>query len=250
VTSITKTSPGHVVKIADFGTIRCIGPGTFLGDPDFIAPELAHQPVMADHRADLYSLGAVLYFLLAGRPPFPGGTAEEKVRHHTWTEPVRIDHLRPEVHPAVAGLVHQLLAKQPQARPASADEVADRLAGGYSAAATGVSFELPPPNVGPYSFCGQLSGNHAVPMATVVADPSGGCVHPTSGAFAIAEPAAETSPWEQITEEYPACTTPLMLPAQGYCRRRPPGLGLGSLVVGMFMATLVGIGLLVKVLAR
>src|SRR5439155_8480233 len=92
------------------------GQNGILGTPDYIAPEQAHDPRLADHRADLYALGCVFYFLLTGRPPFPGGTAQEKVRRHQFEPPVPVGRLRPDVPPAVAEIVHRLLAKDPNAR--------------------------------------------------------------------------------------------------------------------------------------
>jgi hypothetical protein len=116
---------------------------------------------------------------LAGRPPFGGGSDEEKLRRNLLEEPVRIDRLRPDVHPAVVALVHQLLAKHPRARPATAAEVVERLEGAFSAGA--VTFDLPVAQVGAASFAtGQLSG---------LTLPGGSC----PGA-----PDA-SSQWEQIT---------------------------------------------------
>ena len=55
--------------------------GTFLGTPDYVAPEQAEDPHQADIRSDLYSLGATFYFLLAGKVPFPGNNLVQKLRH-------------------------------------------------------------------------------------------------------------------------------------------------------------------------
>ena len=80
-----------VVKILDMGLIRSIGfderrpggerpdaNGTVVGTPDYMAPEQAKNSSTVDHRADLYSLGCTLYFLLAGQPPFPDGNADRE----------------------------------------------------------------------------------------------------------------------------------------------------------------------------
>ena len=59
--------------------------GEFLGTPDYMAPEQAENPRNADTRSDLYSLGATLFYLLAGHPVFAGGTIVQKLRKHLTT---------------------------------------------------------------------------------------------------------------------------------------------------------------------
>src|SRR5205085_8100164 len=84
-------APGGVVKVADFGLARLVGGAepaaagsapVVLGTPQYMAPEQARDPNRADTRADLYSLGCTLYFLLAGRPPFPGATHLQTLLDH------------------------------------------------------------------------------------------------------------------------------------------------------------------------
>lgn len=115
------------VKLGDFGLARLVGPvdgleplevpaGAILGTPDFIAPEQARDADSADVRADLYSLGCTLYFLLAGRVPFPGGGRLEKLVRHCSHEPERLETLRPDVPRSLADIVHRLLAKSPDDR--------------------------------------------------------------------------------------------------------------------------------------
>src|SRR5207247_4429072 len=108
-----------------------------------------YNPQLADHRADLYSLGCVFYFLLTGHPPFPGGTTEDKVRRHQFEAPLPINQARPDVPPALAELVAGLLEKDPNQRIATAATVAARLDFLAAGATAGnddgefVSFELP-----------------------------------------------------------------------------------------------------------
>ena len=71
-----------------------------MGTPDYIAPEQAMDSHDVDIRADLYSLGCTLYFLLTGKVPFPGGEAMQKLLQHRLDEPVPVEQLRPDVPPA------------------------------------------------------------------------------------------------------------------------------------------------------
>ncbi len=134
-------TPGGVVKILDMGLARLdrareddeasstmTREGTVMGTLDFIAPEQAMDSHTVDVRADLYSLGCTLYFLLTGRVPFPGGTAMEKLMRHQSKEPEPVERLRPGLSPAVAGVVRKLMAKRPELRYQTAAATAAALA--------------------------------------------------------------------------------------------------------------------------
>jgi serine/threonine-protein kinase len=134
------TEPARV-KILDMGLIRSVGfesggpegndltrSGTVVGTPDYMAPEQAKNSSAVDHRADLYSLGCTLYFLLAGRPPFPDGNAIEKIIKHQIEAPLPLQALRPEVPTPVAEVIARLMAKSPADRYASALDAAEALA--------------------------------------------------------------------------------------------------------------------------
>ena len=71
--------------------------GTVMGTMDYLAPEQALDPRTVDIRADLYSLGCTLYHLLAGRVPFAGGTATERLLRHQLEQPPALEQLRPGV---------------------------------------------------------------------------------------------------------------------------------------------------------
>jgi serine/threonine protein kinase len=97
-----------------------------MGTPDYLAPEQALDFHAADIRADLYSLGCTFYYLLTGQPPFPGGTLAQKLLNHQNTPAPPVNTLRCAVPPAIAGIVHRLLAKRPEDRYVTpADLVAD-----------------------------------------------------------------------------------------------------------------------------
>ncbi|MBV9026685.1 MAG: protein kinase [Streptomycetaceae bacterium] len=121
------------VKVCDFGIARdagaaghtLTGTGTVIGTPSYMSPEQARGQAV-DARSDLYSLGCLLYELLTGAPPFPG-SGWEVLGQHLGRRPDPVRTRRPQVPAALDELVMDLLEKDPQDRPASADQVARRL---------------------------------------------------------------------------------------------------------------------------
>jgi serine/threonine-protein kinase len=97
--------------------------GKIVGTPDFLAPEQARDSHQVDGRADLYSLGCTLYFLLTGQTPFGAGTPTEKLFRHQVDEAPPLEQVRPEVPPVLGEVVRKLMAKRPKDRYQSADEV-------------------------------------------------------------------------------------------------------------------------------
>jgi WD40 repeat protein/predicted Ser/Thr protein kinase len=129
-------TPDGTVKVLDFGLARFAseargGPltpeGAVLGTPDYVAPEQALDPQRADIRADLYSLGCTLYFLLAGRPPFGEGTVLQKLMAHQGETPRPLSVRRPALPRKLTELIERLLAKDPAQRPQTPMEVAQAL---------------------------------------------------------------------------------------------------------------------------
>ncbi len=122
------------VKILDLGIIRWLGeethpPGNesesdeILGTLDYLAPEQAENSTNVDTRADFYALGATLYFLLAGHPPFPGSNLRHKLVAKLYTDPPPIHRLRPDVTPELSTVIHTLLARDPAKRYQNASGV-------------------------------------------------------------------------------------------------------------------------------
>jgi serine/threonine-protein kinase len=116
-----------LVKILDLGLVRSeadaasmltqqLDNKSILGTADYVAPEQAVDSSQVDGRADVYSLGATLYFLLAGRPLFPEGRTAQKLVWQQIKEPVPVNRLRPEVPPQLAEVVHRMLQKRPADR--------------------------------------------------------------------------------------------------------------------------------------
>jgi len=115
---------GHAV-VADFGIARAVdqagggaltGTGMAVGTPAYMSPEQAAGSREMDGRSDLYSLGCVLYEMLAGHPPFTGPTAERLLLQHLTVEPPNITAIRPAVPAQVAATLERALAKTPADR--------------------------------------------------------------------------------------------------------------------------------------
>jgi serine/threonine-protein kinase len=119
------STPGDGVKLADFGIAKLFGSaaqtahGNIVGTAEYMAPEQAAGEAV-DHRADLYSLGLVMFAMLAGRPPFRGVQATEVIRKQRSTPAPRVSTAVEGVPPELDTLIDRLLAKSPDARPGSA----------------------------------------------------------------------------------------------------------------------------------
>lgn len=134
--NLMRTTRGQV-KILDFGLARftseaaslggMTGEGMVLGSADYIAPEQIDDPHAADIRADIYSLGGALYFLLAGRPPFPDGSPIQKLMAHREKTPQPLAEIRAAVPPELARVVERMMARDPARRFRTPDEVAQAL---------------------------------------------------------------------------------------------------------------------------
>jgi TolB-like protein/Tfp pilus assembly protein PilF len=97
--------------------------GVALGTPSYIAPEQATADPTTDHRADLYSFGAMAYELLSGKTPFSAKTPTAMLAAHISERPTPLIERRPDVPPALASLVMQCLEKSADRRPQTADEI-------------------------------------------------------------------------------------------------------------------------------
>ena len=144
------------VKVTDFGLSRFFtaqGPatnltqsGVTLGTPLYMSPEQVQgHPV--DNRSDIYSFGVTCYHLLAGEPPFRGTSAFDVALKHVQEQPRPLCDLRPDLPPELCGMIHKMMAKNPDDRYQTAKEVTRDLAKVPSgrAAASGTLVQTPGP---------------------------------------------------------------------------------------------------------
>ncbi len=126
------------IKVLDFGLAKATredkvdvgltSEGQALGTPDYIAPEQILDAPSADIRADIYSLGATLYYLLTGRPPFKTTSLYDMYQAHISRDADRLNLVRTEVAAELAALVAKMMAKEPARRFQTPAEVARALA--------------------------------------------------------------------------------------------------------------------------
>ena len=122
---------GGEVKVADFGLARLTRDGAAvdltqvgitLGTPLYMSPEQVEGKPL-DPRSDIYSFGVTCYHMLAGAPPFRGETALGVAVQHLKNRPRPLESLRRDLPPALCRIVHQMLAKDPAERFATARDL-------------------------------------------------------------------------------------------------------------------------------
>ncbi len=126
-----------VVKVLDFGLAKATREvsmdgtltreGQMLGTPYYMAPEQIVNAQKADIRADIYSLGCTLYYLLTGNPPFDGTSLYDIFQAHMSMDALALNLVRPEVPAELAALVAKMMAKEPDRRFQTPGEVARAL---------------------------------------------------------------------------------------------------------------------------
>ncbi len=129
-------SAGHAV-VTDFGVAKALtaattsshltSAGLAMGTPAYMSPEQAAADPETDHRADLYSVGCLAYEMLAGRPPFIDLPPAQMLAAHVTTPAEPVTTYRPDVPLVVSELVMRCLAKRPEDRWQSAEELRDGL---------------------------------------------------------------------------------------------------------------------------
>src|SRR5207248_1345350 len=124
-----------VVKLTDLGLARELSDEEFrvtradltVGTVDYMAPEQARNSGLADIRSDIYSLGCTFFHMLTGRPPYPDGGLMERLFKHAEAEIPDVRRHNPSVPPVVAKILKRMLAKKPEERYQTPNELLTEL---------------------------------------------------------------------------------------------------------------------------
>jgi serine/threonine protein kinase len=237
--NLMRTPEGRV-KILDFGLARFLSEGkpataltqfgVIMGTPDYIAPEQAHDPRAADIRADIYSLGCTLYYLLAGRVPFPDGSMLQKLMAQVDKTPTPLTQMRSDMPPELVRIVDRMVAKDPARRYQTPAEVARDLVTWSASPAERPTLDFVPsstrPETGstervrkitadPPAATEELPEVAALPVATPVVDP-------------IMDDRLEVLPVEDEPK-----SPPRRLPLQRDKSKLAHNLGIASIILGV-----------------
>ncbi len=215
----------HQVKVLDFGLAKATSEkgrdrgltveGQMLGTPDYVAPEQTLDAASATIRADVYSLGCTLYFLLTGRPPFRGRTPFEVMRaHHTETA-TPLEGLRPDAPCGLGAALRTMMAKDPGARYQTPGEVARALLPYFR---EGTAADPRP------AAAGAATGEPAACAATLPDDPDG------------APPAGIETPFGDLNGRVFTLTHTAGRKKRASLRRRARYLAIAAVFAALFFA--------------
>jgi serine/threonine-protein kinase len=134
--NIMRSDTGEI-KITDLGLAlqsgfedeRVTREGTTVGTVDYMAPEQARDSRAASLQSDMYSLGCTCYYLLTGIPPYPGGDIIDKLTRHAKSPPPDVRDLRPDIPGALAAIMLRMMAKRPEDRFESFEQLIEALDG-------------------------------------------------------------------------------------------------------------------------
>ncbi len=236
------------VKVLDFGLAKATREqkldagltheGQALGTPDYIAPEQILDAPNADIRADIYSLGGTLYYLLTGRPPFRASSLYDIYQAHISRDADPLNLVRPEVPAELAALVAKLMAKDPARRFQAPAEVAEALTPFFRGGARRVAGAAAEVSIGAGAVSPPVPGEPVTPSARVLARPQ---ASPIPGPKAPPRPAEGWASLIDFGEESISIRpTSAKEPEGGGAtprRLRPWALvAVGTLVLGLLLA--------------
>jgi serine/threonine protein kinase len=199
-----------------------------LGTADYLAPEQATDSHTADRRSDIYALGCTLHYLLVGRAPFAQGKLAERIQAHVNKPPPNILEERPDVPPPIADLYFRMLEKHPDARPQTAEEVANTLGAWLKAAEKTPGAapagpprrgpprrgDGPPPGSGPVFRHGPGSGGSSS-VSLGGSGPRRPAGPPDSGSFVFTSPASTSGSGTRAAGKKTASRPATSQPAKG-----------------------------------
>ncbi|MFO0738544.1 MAG: protein kinase [Labilithrix sp.] len=195
------------VKVLDFGLVKHLGErpeeqltqtGLFMGSPKYMAPEQI-QGGHVDARTDIYSLGIIMYEMLAGKVPFERATSVNILMAHVGEPPPPMREVNPNLlcSPAFEELVMRCIAKEPNERFSTMDEVLQNIRRAHGGSMTGQIAAMPAHGTGPYSV-----NNTGPPPPLAGWHPTGPPMPPLQ-APVLVTPAPMTSPMRPMYRSTP-----------------------------------------------
>ncbi len=213
--------------------------GVVLGTPDFIAPEQVSDSRSVDIRADIYSLGCTLYYILTAQTPFAGGSSLEKAMAHLQSRPRPMDSVRDDIPPDLKAIVERMMARNPADRFQTPAEVAQALSPFIKAARAAAEPEQAMP-AGSAASAAAPAETASQPLDALLASyplpgqspqQAYGFSHPVAGADPFGWPSAprrQSSGWPRAIKRHR-----MTIAAVG-------GATVGLIVVGFLLSSLLG----------
>jgi serine/threonine-protein kinase len=163
-----KADGALLVKILDFGVAKILASpdgsqsvktrtGSLMGTPLYMSPEQCKGAGLLDHRTDIYSLGVMLFEMIAGRPPFIAEGVGELFAKHMLEDPPQVTEFAPSTPPHMAAAIMKALAKEPDARFQSMEEFRKALVGEIKVTAPRPATVIPGSRRGPSTMVQTMS---------------------------------------------------------------------------------------------
>lgn len=178
----------------DLGDPGLTSEGVLLGTPDYMSPEQARDPRTTDIRSDIYSLGCVLYHLLAGQPPFPDTNIIGQMIRHATETPKPLKQFNPSVSDGLQQILNWMIAKDPAQRYPTPERASQALQVFLAAGNDQLAAPEADPRMRPYlTWLETESGKQPILPAAPPSLPSGGeggvrAGKPPSGTLSVAKP--------------------------------------------------------------